>query len=162
MERKAKLGWSALRIIGLIYTPLGAVFLIAAGVIVFFAPDMMPLWLTFSLLGGVFFLLGVVFLAVEQHKKKKMDALLEAGRFVWAQVEDCLCNYSVRINSRHPYQLIAVYTDGRGTRHVFKSQSLMIPAPRSLVGQSVRVYTDGDFKNYYVDAQPLLGNYIEH
>lgn len=71
MERKAKLGWSALRIIGLIYTPLGAVFLIAAGVIVFFAEDMMPLWLTFSLLGGVFFLLGVVFLAVEQRKKRK-------------------------------------------------------------------------------------------
>ncbi|MDO5400888.1 MAG: hypothetical protein Q4F17_07905 [Eubacteriales bacterium] len=162
METKVKVGWGALRVLGLIYTPMGAVFLALGVAFWYFLPDIFPLGLVFSLLGGIFLLLGLVFLIAEHRKKKRMEALIAAGRFVWAEVVDCLCSYNVSFhNGRHPWQIVACYELG-GQKHLFRSQSLLLPAPRTLIGKQVKVYTDQTLRHYYVDAQPLLGHYVEH
>lgn len=163
MERKAKMGWGVLRILGLIYTILGGVFLaLGLGLLALLPEQFTLLGLVFAPIGGLFFLLGVIFLAIEQGKKRRMDALMESGRFVWAEVVDCQCNYNIRINGSHPYQLIARYQAPDGTRHLFRSRNLRMFGARDLIGRTVRVYADENFKHYYVDAEPLLGHYVEH
>lgn len=163
MEKKAKLGWSALRIIGTIYTGLGGFFLALGVSLIVLLPDEARLvGMIFTPLGGVLFVLGVIFLAIEGWKKRRMDALVEAGRFVWAEIIDSTCNYNVQVGSRHPYQLIARYTDGRGVNHLFRSQNVYSCGAADLVGKTVKVYVDENYKHYYVDAEPLLGSYIEH
>lgn len=163
METKVKMGWGALRIIGIIYTGLGGLFL-ALGLFLWWAlPDEAQLvGKIFTPIGGLFFILGIMFLTFEHRKKRRAEKLIEAGRYVWAQVTDCEPNYNVRVNRRHPYRLVASYTDGRGTTHLFKSRDLFIDGATGLVGRSVKVYADGDFLSYYVDTEPLAANYIEH
>lgn len=163
MEKKAKLGWSALGIIGAIYTPLGGVFLLVGLSLWALLPeDAKLIGMIFTPIGGIFFLLGAIFLGVEYRNKKRMDALVEAGRFVWAEIIDSTCNYNVRVGSRNPYQLIVRYTDGRGVNHLFRSRNVYSSGAADLVGKMVKVYTDENFKHYYVDAEPLLGSYVEH
>lgn len=164
MERKARLGWGVLRILGIVYTILGSVFLVLGlCLLALLSGEEKLVGIVFAPIGGLFFTLGVVFLTIEQGRKRRMDALIEAGRFVWAEVVDCQCNYNVSFhNGIHPYRLIACYRAPNGTKHLFKSENLRFFGTRDLIGKPVRVYGDGDFKHYYVDAAPLLGDYVEH
>lgn len=163
MEKKAKLGWSALRIIGTIYAGLGGVFLVLGGILSQVLPVADNLvGVIFMIVGTPFFVLGVVFLAIEGRKKRRMDALVAAGHFIWAEVIDCIYNRNVRVGNRSPHQLVARYTDGRGVNHMFRSQNVYSYGAADLVGKTVKVYVDENYKHYYVDTEPLLGSYIEH
>lgn len=163
MEGKAKLGWGVLRILGAIYTLLGGPFFVLGLVFLALLPNEIRLMgMLFSVIGGLFLLLGLIFLAIEQVRQRRINALVEAGHFVWAEVVDSVLNYSIRVNHSHPSRLVVCYTDGRGVKHLFKSRNIRSFGTKALIGKTVRVYTDPGFRHYYVDVEPLLGGIVEH
>ena len=165
MEKRAKMGWNALWILGIIYAILGAVFL-ALGVSLFLLgndSDTRLLGGIFALIGGIFGLLGGIFLAVEYAKRKRADRLIASGRYIWGQVVDCQINYNVRINGRSPVVFLVKYVDARGTTHIFHSHGVNTYRDPGYIGRQVRVYvSDDSFRHYYVDAEALLPNTVEH
>lgn len=162
---KKNTSMSAILIIGIVYTGIGAIFsLIGLGLFLFSQdPDGGIVGMVFTPMGLVFLALGIVFLVLEQRRRARNRALVEAGRYVWGEVVDCVPNLSVRINGRCPYMLLVRYTDPRGNDHLFKSGNLKIYRDPRLMGQQVRIYYENDsFRRYYVDAEPILPKVIEH
>ena len=84
MEKKARIGRSALLIIGIIYTALGGTFVILGIALAALLDnsDGLMISLIFGGIGGIFLILGIIFLIVEFCKKKRSDALLASGHYV--------------------------------------------------------------------------------
>ena len=58
---------------------------------------------------------------------------------------------------------VVKYVDGRGITHIFRSNSVKTYRDPALIGKQVKVYvSDDSFRHYYVDAQSLLPNTVEH
>lgn len=165
MEKKAKLGMGVLLLIGIIYTILGGLF-VALGVGLLIALNGTDTWLTgaiFAGVGSLFLILGIVFLIVQQRKKRRADRLIAGGRYVWGQIVEFVPNYNVTINGRHPYIAVVRYADGYGVTHIFKSGSLRIYPDPGAVGRQVKVYIGDDtYKHYYVDMDGVLPTVVEH
>ena len=165
MEKKARIGRSALLIIGIIYTGLGGIFVIlgVALTALLRSDDGLMIGLIFGGIGGIFLILGIIFLIVEFCKKKRSDALLASGHYVLGEVVDIAANINVNVNGRYPYYIIVQYVDPHGVRHIFKSPSLRIFRDPELIGKKVKVYVGNDsFKHYYVDVDGILPQYVEH
>ena len=165
MEKKARIGRSALLIIGIIYTALGGTFVILgiALAALLESSDGLMIGLIFGGIGGIFLILGIIFLVVEIRKKKRSDALLASGHYILGEVVDIAANINVNVNGRYPYYIIAQYIDPHGVRHIFKSPSLRIFRDPELIGKKVKVYVENDnFKHYYVDVDEILPKYVEH
>lgn len=161
METKVKLGPSALKIIGLIYCPLGSLFVIIGIALGIFVN---PLFLAmFGGIGGIFVVLGVIFLVLVAKKKKRYEALVSSGKYFWADVAEISYDASVRINGRCPRILIVRYVAPNGEIRMFRSRPITKSCPMDLVGRKVRVYADeSNLRNYYVDVEPLLQNIVEY
>ena len=111
MEKKARIGRSALLIIGIIYTALGGTFVILgiALAALLESSDGLMISLIFGGIGGIFLILGIIFLIVEFCKKKRSDALLASGHYVLGEVMDIAANINVNVNGRYPYYIIVQY-----------------------------------------------------
>lgn len=110
----------------------------------------------FLAMGGVFLLLGILFLVFGAKKKARKKQLLAEGRVLQAVVENIDLNTSYRVNGRHPYVIYCTYTDeSNGTIYRFKSDNIWNnPEILFPIGSSIRVYVDrNDFSRYYVDAE---------
>ncbi|MGN0156529.1 MAG: hypothetical protein ACI39N_04720 [Lachnospiraceae bacterium] len=171
MERKVKMGLSAMMIVAMTFSILGIVFLpigIAAWVgnwdiegepIVFVA--------MFTGLGTVFLALGILFLFLEIRKYRISKQLLEDGYYVIAEIVTVERNLSVTYGSQgHPYVVKCSYEDSDGTIHIFRSRNLYAYPGQGLEGQLVRVYLNRNnhrsFKDYYVDIDEILPKVVEH
>ena len=165
MEKKARIGQSALMIIGIIYTALGGTFVIlgAALAALLRDSDAFMVGLIFGGIGAIFLILGIIFLIVELCKKKRSDALLASGHYILGEVVDIAANINVNVNGRYPYHIIVQYIDPHGVRHIFRSPGLRIFRDPELLGKKVKVYVENDnFKHYYVDVDEILPKYVEH
>lgn len=165
MEKKVRFSWGALMIIGLVYTILGTVFTVLGIVLacILEQSEERMIGLIFGGIGVLFLVLGIVFLILELRKKRRAEKLLEAGRYVWGEVVDCVPNFSVRINGRHPYMVMVQYVDAGGTRHLFRSNSSMKYRNAALCGRKVKVYVEDDsFHHYYIDLEEETSNVIVH
>ena len=165
MEKKARIGRSALLIIGIIYAALGGAFVIlgTALAVLLRSDDGLMIGLIFGGIGAIFLILGIIFLAAEFCKKKRSDALLASGHYVLGEVVDIAANINVNVNGRYPYYIVVQYIDPRGVRHIFRSPSLRIFRDPELLGKKVKVYVENDnFKHYYVDVDEILPKYVEH
>lgn len=165
MEKKARIGRSALLIIGIIYTALGGTFAILGIALAALLrdSDAFMVGLIFGGIGAIFLILGIIFLIVEFCKKKRSDALLASGHYILGEVVDIAANINVNVNGRYPYYIIVQYIDPHGVRHIFKSPSLRIFRDPELLGKKVKVYVENDnFKHYYVDVDEILPKYVEH
>lgn len=161
MGSKVESGWAVVRILGRVYAVLGGMVFIAGMLIGTMVQHLSGAIL--MLVGAPFLVIGVVLLLVDFSLEKRRKALVEAGRFVWAEVAECSCNHYVSYhNGIHPYRLVASYTAPDGVKHLFRSRDLPLAGVEDLIGQRVKVYHDENFKHYYVDAQPLLGRYVIH
>ncbi|MGN0377779.1 MAG: hypothetical protein ACI4ED_09095 [Suilimivivens sp.] len=165
MERKAKTGVSALLIIGIIFTAIGAIFS-ATGLIIYFTlkeEGVILFCLIFGGIGAFFLILGLIFLIVVLQKKLRNDKLLRSGNYVMAEIMEAVLNFNVTVNGRHPYIVRCRYQDIYGNVHIFKSRDLFFNPSELLKDQMVRVYVDGEnYKHYYVDIDEVLPNVIEH
>ena len=166
MEKRAKMGWNALRVIGIVYAILGGVFLLAGAGMFFLGGGELELTIVggvFILIGGIFGLLGGIFLAVEYGKRRRANRLIAAQKYIWGQVVDCQINYNVRINGRSPVVFLVKYVDSRGTTHIFRSHGVNTYRDPDYIGKQVKVYvSDDSFRHYYVDVEELLPNTVEH
>ena len=155
---------NAMEIIGGVYTLLGAIFA-ALGLGLFIGlkdePGRMMGWI-FGGIGGIFLILGILFLVITIRKRRVCRRLVESGRFLWAEISDCVPEYNITINGRHPYRIFARYCRGE-TVHLFRSEPVRGYPDASLIGQPVRVYVGDDtFRRYYVDLQGIQSRVVEH
>ena len=122
MEKKARIGRSALLIIGIIYTALGGTFVILGIALAALLrdSDAFMVGLIFGGIGAIFLILGIIFLIVELCKKKRSDALLASGHYILGEVVDIAANINVNVNGRYPYYIVVQYIDPHGVRHIFK------------------------------------------
>ena len=165
MEKKARIGQSALLSIGIIYTALGGTFVILGIALAALLrdSDAFMVGLIFGGIGAIFLILGIIFLIVELCKKKRSDALLASGHYILGEVVDIAANINVNVNGRYPYHIIVQYIDPHGVRHIFRSPGLRIFRDPELLGKKVKVYVENDnFKHYYVDVDEILPKYVEH
>jgi len=163
MEQRAE------RIIGSIFSILGAIFLVIAllvgilgatlGENMFFFIVLLP----FFIVGGVFFVIGQVFLARIRKKNRMRDELLTMGHCVMAKVVGVEQNRTVSINGRHPYRVRCRYEAPDGTVHAFCSWDIKYDPTGLFLRDTVDVYVDRyDMDRYYVDLERSLQPYVEH
>ncbi len=170
--RKPKFSLSALDIIGLIFAPIGAIF-IFIGVIVSAYAKAHPENVTgdpgiflpvFGGIGLLFFVLGLVFLIVTFHKRMLQAQLLQEGYCITAQITSCNPNYNVRVNGRCPYVAECSYMDpATGVVHLFRSRNVYFDPTMIVNGMDVPVYVrPDDFRHYYVDLDAVLPQVVKH
>ena len=163
MMRKPKTGLGGLGIAGLILGFMGTVYLIlGVSLWIHIEEDAKIIGIIFTGVGGLLLLLGLVFLMIVLAKHRNNQKLVESGRYIWGDVVDCVRNYNVRVNGRHPYRMIVQYRDAMGTIHIFKSQDIYTYIVPEALKRNVKVYITEDYKHYYVDAEDALSGIVEH
>lgn len=167
-KKKAKRGLTALLLVGIVFTTIGAAYLITTISIFLFGTEegkseSVFLLLIFGILGIFFLLIGGISIALEIRKRISYTRMLNAGNYITAEITEVSVCYNVRVNSRHPYVVVCRYQDMEGTVHLFKSRYLFFDPQPLLKDQYVRVYVDGqNFKNYYVDIDEVLPDVVVH
>ena len=155
---------SVFGLIGWIYTVLGGLFFLCGVLLLMLTQG--PGQLTgaiFAGIGGLFLLLGLVFLFVEWGKRRRRKRLIATGRYLWGEIVDWTQNPYVTVGHRHPWIFGVRYVDGRGVTHIFKSEGVQTYPDSSLRGKRVKVYIgDDQFRRYYVDLSGVLPRVVEH
>lgn len=165
MERKAKIGADALLIAGIVFSCVGALFLVI-GIALSFSmngKDAAVFLLAFGGIGLIFLVVGLIFLIVKIKKKLLCNRLLQSGNYIMAEISEVNVNYNVTINGRSPYVVECRYQDMAGNVHIFASRCLYFNPEPLLQSQMVKVYVEGDnYKHYYVDIDEILPKVIRH
>lgn len=166
-EKKAKIGMNATFIVGLIFSIIGAIFLVL-GIVLFTGlkeemTDAFMFLFIFSGIGLILFLIGILFLMIQLSKKEMSQRLLENGNYVVAEIFDITQEYNVTVNGRHPFVINCKYEAMDGTVHIFKSRYLYYNPESLLKNNAVRVYVDNNnYKKYYVDIDEVLPKVENH
>ncbi len=169
-ERKVKPGWKELGIIGLIYLPLGLLFLgLGAAARLFGWGDTdresLIFLCVFGTIGGIFFLVGAVFLGVDLHRRRAVRRAVELGRVVMADVTAVNQVGNVTTSAGHPWVVECQFMDpDTGALHVARSHYLKFNPAAALEGRQVPVYVDPDGGKYgiYVDIDAVLPEVVLH
>ncbi len=156
-----KYGWSEKGIIGLIFAPLGLIFLVV-GLMCnasIRAPDeRLAFLICFVGLGGVFFAVGLILLGMELWRRERQRAAYEGGYYVMGKVAGCRVNTHVSLKGTHPMVVEVHYNDpDTGTVHVFHSRNLYINVEPLLTSDMVPVYLDREDRRVgFVDIDAVL------
>lgn len=165
MDKKVKLGLTASGIVAIVFSIIGIVYLILGIMIRLFpteADDLIA-GTVFAVLGGAFLLTAIIVFLCMLSNQKRLQSIVNAGRYIWGEIVDIVPNYNVRINGRTPYVILVRYADRYGNTHIFRSPSQKLYPDRSIVGKQVKVYYETEaFKRYYVDLEGVLPHVIEH
>lgn len=150
MERKAKIGFDGMLIVGIVFAIVGPI-LIAVGFPYFWRfPVKETLFLSvYGSMGLIFLAIGLVFLVIKIRRKQRCNRLLQSGSYIMAEIVETKINYNVRINGKSPYVVECQYWDMAGNVHIFKSRCLYFNPESLFKDRMVRVYVEGDnyFKN---------------
>lgn len=116
----------------------------------------------FVLIGLCMLLAAFIIFLFHRSRKKKIEQLVENGRYVWCRVVNIIPNTSVNFNGQHPYIVVCEYTDHCDHTYRFKSSSLRFSPDRRIIGQQVRVfYQNENFRPYYVEISRLVPELAE-
>ena len=155
-------------LIGGIFTFLGGVFAVMGVAFFLFmdpntvegtfddpAKNHLALCATFTLIGSVFFFVGISLLVICIRQRKRIKALLQNGRKIYATITGIKEDTSIEINHRHPYRVICEYEDPySGEKKFFMSKSFLMDLS-GCIGATVPVYLDPDGGPLYcVDFDP--------
>lgn len=160
--RKIKLGIDPIGIIGAIFTTIGFCFLLVGIIITVLLFDsdtgIFIFTAVFCGIGGLFFVLGLVFLIRALRKRAQEKQLIANGIKILAQVTGVTINYSITINGRNPYVVEARYTDPiTGIVHIFHSRSIYYDPYEYVNGRLVEVFCVPDnYDRYYMDVDAIL------
>lgn len=118
--------------------------------------------LIFTLIGGIFAVLGVILIIINILFGNRRKKLMQTGDRLTGTIIDVVMNNSVRINGRHPYKAeCEVINPFDGERYLYSSENVTVNISE-LVGREVTVYVDrNDKKKYYVDIFELMNRYKE-
>ena len=172
MNKKIRRPISALRIIGMIFTPLGALLLIAgAATIPLFKAhpeaingEPVIFHSVFIGIGAVYVILGIVFLHISSKKYKKLQEAYDSGNYILARFNNANQDTNIRMYNRRPFIAEFEYFDQfTGIMHIYKSQPILFDPTHSLTGRDVRVYIHPDDPEcYYVDMDEIMSNVQMH
>ncbi len=162
-KRKPKYACSALDIIGMIFAPLGLVFLLL-GIGLRAGTGEGLFLMVFGGIGGIFLLVGILFLLLMLQRIRMHQQLFAQGHYVMATVTSVMPNYNVRVNGRVPYIAECSYTDpDSGVLHLFQSRNIYFDPTAILMDAQVPVYVDqGNYRHYYVDVDAVLPEVQRH
>ena len=156
-----KYGWTEKGIIGVIFIPLGLIFL-AVGTFVTrteaVEPDERLVFLiSFVGIGAVLLCVGLVLLMMDILRRKRQKAAYEGGRFVMGKTAGIRTITRVSMPWGHPVVVEVHYTDpDTGTVHVYYSRYLYVNVGDMLAGEEVPVYLDRDSGVGFVDIDAVL------
>lgn len=116
--------------------------------------------IVFAAIGGLFFALGMTFLAVAIIKGRKRKLLKQNGEALTGTIINVSMNTNVRINNRHPYKAeCKVINPFDGEEYLYSSENITSDISH-LIGMAVTVYVDKNNKSkYYVDMDELMERY---
>ena len=171
-KRKPKFSFSALDIIGMIFAPLGLIFVVLGAALTLYGKnhpenmdgDPMLFLFVFSGIGAVFLVLGVVFLILMFCRRSLQSQIFTEGHYIMAQVTSVMPNYNVRVNGRTPYIAECSYTDpDTGVLHLFRSRNIYFDPTSILMDAQVAVYLrPHDYRHYYMDVDAILPQTEHH
>ena len=163
MSERKNYGWSALGILGMIFTPMGAIFLTLGVLLWHFRvgedpEDPMIFLAVFGGMGAIFLLLGLGLLLADVHRRAQQRRADEGGYYVMAKISGFRSQENVRVNRSTPQVLECHYTDpATGVVHVYHSRYLYTDVSDLLLSDQVPVYLDRmDDRVAFVDVDAVL------
>jgi len=110
-----------------------------------------------GIFGLILSLIGFGIILSSIKKSKKIKALKESGTRVNAEVQSVGLNTSLKVNGRHPFQIIAQWQNPTTTKiHIFKSDNIWFDPEEYVKGNMVDVLIEPDNpKVYHVDTSFL-------
>ena len=148
-----------LRLIGIIFAGIGALFT-ALGIVISGAAGDLH-FLIFSGVGGVFLCLGIIFLLFISSHDRKRARLLAEGTCIYADITEIAMDTRFRFNGRHPLVIYCQALNPEDGRvYVFCSEGIWYD-PRPYLddanAEKLPVYVDPDnYKHYAVDTSGVL------
>lgn len=159
MEKKY--GWTEKGIIGFIFTPLGFIFLVIGAVVTHFGAvdpeERLAFLISFAGVGTVFFLVGLILLALDLRRRRRQRAAYEGGHYVMGKVAGTKTITRVNMGWTHPVVVEVHYRNpDTDTVHVYYSRYLYVNVADVLTGDEVPVYLDRDSGAGFVDIDAVL------
>lgn len=156
-----KYGWTEKRIIGFIFIPLGLIFLIVGAAVTHFGgvdpEERLAFLISFVGVGAVFFIIGLILLAIDLRRRSRQRAAYEDGHYVMGKIAGIKTITQVNMPSGHPVVVEVHYTDpDTRTVHVFYSRYLYINVGDLISNAEVPVYVDRDSGTGFVDIDAVL------
>ena len=148
-----------LRLIGIIFAAMGALFTGIGIVIVCAARDLH--FLIFSGVGALFLCLGIIFLLYISSYNRKRAQLLAEGMCIYADITDIAMDTRFRFNGRCPLVIYCQALNPEDGRvYIFRSEGIWYD-PRPYLDDAdiwkLPVYVDPDnYKHYAVDTSSVL------
>ena len=156
-----KYGWTEKGIVGVIFIPIGLIFLVVGAFVTrteAVEPDQrLAFLISFVGVGAVLFCVGMVLLMVDILRRKRQKAAYEGGHFVMGKIAGIRTITQVNLPSGHPVVVEVHYTDpDTGTVHVYYSRYLYVNVGDMLAGEVVPVYLDRNSGVGFVDIDAVL------
>ncbi len=157
-----KYGWTEKGIVGMIFAPLGLVFLIVGALVTRLGAvepnERLAFLICFVGVGAVFFLVGLILLGLELNRRARQRAAFEGGRYVMGRIVGSRIHTQVNLFGTHPVSYEVHYADpDTGVVHVYFSRYLYINADDLLASDEVPVYIDrSDSQVGFVDIDAVL------
>ncbi len=167
MERK--FGWTEKGIIGFIFAPLGAFFMILGSLLYYFGAgedpeDPMIFLCVFGGIGLIFFIVGLGLLGADLQRRSAMRRALDGGDYVLAKIAGVQRKLNVNSGGSHPCVVECHYQNpDTGEMHVFFSRYLYFDPTDMLTSDEVPVYLDRmNEKIAFVDIDAVLPKVVMH
>ena len=148
MSEHKKYGWTAKGIVGMVFTPMGLIWLVLGVALWYYGagdgPDDSLVFLcVFGGLGAIFLLVGLGLLLADIHRRTLLRRAYESGYYVMAKIAGTEVRANVNVKGRHPKYVECHYTDpSTGTVHVYFSRDLYVQVDDLFTSDEVPVYLD--------------------
>lgn len=111
----------------------------------------------FGVIGFVIIDAGITMLVVSALSTRKERWLRESGRAITTELQAVEVNTSVRVNNRHPYQIVSQWLDPTTNEvHVFRSKNIWFNPEEFIQSNEIRVLIDpNNPKKYLMDTSFL-------
>ncbi len=164
-----KFGWTEKGILGMIFSPLGA-FFVLLGLALYSvgaghsSEDPMIFLCVFGGMGGAFLLTGLILLGTDFSRRSAMRRAVESGDYVLARIAGVQQRVNVNTGGTHPCVVECHYKNpDTGETHVFFSRYLYFDPSDMFTSQDVPVYIDRmDEKHAFVDIDAVLPKVVLH
>lgn len=150
-----------LRLIGILFAGIGAFFTGLGLGITSVSPALGLHFLVFTVLGFVFFCLGIGFLSYIKFHKRRRAQLLAEGTCIYAVITEVSMDTRFEFNGRHPLVIwCQAQNPEDGCVYIFRSEDIWYDPRPYLYDAGVEmlpVYVDPDnYKRYAVDTSGVL------
>ncbi len=148
MNEHKKYGWTVKGILGMIFSPMGLLFLTLGVCLWHFKAgedpqDPLIFLCVFGGIGAVFLLTGLGLLLAELYRRAQLRRAYEGGYYVMAKIAGVTAQNQVRVNGSSPLMLECHYRDpDTGVVHVYYSRYLYVDVTDMLQSDQVPVYID--------------------